>query len=69
MEEVSLCVVCVCVCVCSSANFFRPDICNVRRFLTLCLRVVMGRLVPLRGTPFFLRRTSVPGRRARRGSK
>ena len=51
---------CVCVCVCSSANFFRRDIFNVRRFLALCLGVVMGRFVPLRGTPFFLRRTFIP---------
>ena len=56
MEEVSVCVVCVCSC----AYFLRPDIFTVRRFLALCLGVVMGCFVPLPGTVFFLGRTSTP---------
>ena len=48
------------VCACSSAYFLRPNVFTVRRFLALCLGVVMGRFVPLPGTTFFLRRTSTP---------
>ena len=48
------------VCACSSAYFFRPDVFTVRRFLALCLGVVMGRFVPLPDTAFFLGRTSTP---------
>ena len=48
------------MCACSSAYFFRPDVLTVRRFLALCLGVVMGRFVPLPGTAFFLGRTSTP---------
>ena len=46
------------VCACTSAYFLCPDIFTVRRFLALCLEVVLGRLVPLAGTAFFLGRTS-----------
>ena len=46
MEEVSDCVVCVCVC--RSAYFLRPDIFTVRRFLALCLGVVMDLWPPRR---------------------
>ena len=48
------------MCACSSTYFFRPDVFTVRRFLALCLGVVMGRFVPLSGTAFFLERTSTP---------
>ena len=46
------------VCACSSTYFFRPDVFTVCRFLALCLGVVMGRFVPLRGIAFFMGTTS-----------
>ena len=48
------------VCACTSAYFFSPDVFTVRRFLALCLGVVMGHFVPLPGTAFFLGTTSTP---------
>ena len=45
---------------CSSAYFLCPNVFTMRRFLALCLGVVMGRFVPLPGTAFFLGRTSTP---------